>query len=283
MTRRLAGLGGLALITLLGLAGCDDATSPHVHTGEATISFDNVIDGAAVHLDHLVYSNPRGTVYEITMLRYAVSDIVLHGTDGRTFGMDGIHYRDEGKPATRNVTLEEVPNGSYDMVSFTFGLDETKNVKDAYLNHPNDFHSDMAWPSAMGGDKGIGYHYMRLEGNFEETPQGAKTGYATHTGARWLSTDPLPYHHFFRVYVPFAAKTIEGDHLEVSIQMDVDGWYRDHTPSPGDDYDSDYDWHDLDGEPMGQMIMSNLEAQQKLMLNGPHCFAADAEVHDHDH
>jgi hypothetical protein len=153
-------------------------------------------------------------------------------------------------------------------------------VKDKYLNHPNEFHNEMFWPPAMGGDKGIGYHYMKLEGNFEDTPGGSTSGYTTHIGARWLVDgnpmtgveDPLPFHHFFRVYLPFPARAVDGNTLAVTIEVDINRWYTD--PAPGDAFDSEYDWHDL----MAQMIMANLAAQEKLMINGPACFSADVEV-----
>jgi hypothetical protein len=59
----------------------------------------------------------------------------------------------------------------------------------------------------------------------------------------------------------------------VTLHIDFNGWYKDHTPADGND--SAYDFHDLEGTPMGQMIMGNKAAQEKLKANGPFCFTAD--------
>jgi len=265
-----------AFVAALTVAGCSDNTKTVVQpeaTGTVTFNFDNYVGTTPVTLGtSLDYTNPSGTKYSISMLRYVISDLVMHRSDGQTFGMDGYHYRDQGTPSTRSFTLDNIPRGTYDMVSFTFGLDAEKNVFEKY-NDDITFQFDMFWPFDMGGKDGrVGYHYMRIEGNFELSPDSVTTGYTTHTGARWLDTDTHPYHHFFRVYVPITATKIDGDSWEVTIKLDANGWYED--PTPGDSYDTEYDWHDLQGTPMGQMMMGNLNAQDKLMTNGPHCFAA---------
>lgn len=273
----------LALLVAGALLSCGEDTKTIVEpapTGTITFNFDNNVSGAAVQFDTLLYTNARGTKYSMSMLRYVVSDVTLHRTDGRVYGMGRIHYRNEAKPETRAFTLYGVPAGTYDFVSFTFGLDEAKNVKDKYLDYPHNFQNEMFWPPAMGGDKGIGYHYMRIEGNFEDTPGGTTTGYTTHTGARWLKDgnlitgveDPLPYHHYFRVHLPIAATTVDGDAWTVTIEMDANKWYED--PDAGDNFDSEYDWHDLGN----QAIMANLDAQKKLMVNGPSCFSASIQA-----
>jgi len=266
----------LAVAAAAAWAGCNEDTVQPAPIGTVTLDFENTVSGSPIQLNQMIYTNPRGTLYSISMLRYVVSDVTLHGTGGQTYGMDGIHYRSETNPATRTLVLDGVPKGTYNEISFTFGLDESKNVKDKYLNAPNEFHTEMEWPAAMGGDKGLGYHYMRLEGNFEDTPGGATVGYTTHTGARWLADgnpmtgveDPLPYHHYFTVRLPIGPITMDGDNWNVTLTMDVNGWYEDATP--GDSFDSEYDWHDL----ASQMVMANLAAQEKLEVNGPGCFTA---------
>jgi hypothetical protein len=267
----------LVLLSVPFWSGCNKETVYRPEpAGTVTLSFDNTVSGAPLQLNQMIYTNPSGTVYSVSRLQYVISDITLRRTDGGTFGMDGIHYRNESKPETRDMTLTGVPKGTYDELSFTFGLDEQKNVKNKYLNAPNDFQSDMEWPAAMGGDKGLGYHYMKMEGNFEETPGGSTIGYTTHTGPRWLSDgnpmtgveDPRPYHHYFRVHLPLNSLQVSGDDWNLTVTMDVNGWYAD--PTPGDSFDSEYDFHDLPS----QMVMANLTAQEKLMVNGPACFTA---------
>jgi hypothetical protein len=284
--RRLLLLAAPILVLAALMASCDDNSTEVLPTptGTVTFYFDNTVDGAPLVMDTLLnYTNPSGTQYNISNLKYVISDLTLHRSNGQTFGMDGIHYRDQANDNTRSITVSDIPTGTYDMVSFTFGLDEEKNVRDRYLNYPYDFHVAMEWPSAMGGDMGIGYHYMKLEGNYEVTPTPEDTstaGYTTHLGARWLAdgnpmtgvADPYPYHHFFRVYLPIPATALDDTPRGIVITMDANKWYDD--PDTGDDFDSEYDWHDL----ASQAIMANLDAQKKLMINGPHCFSATVET-----
>ena len=52
------------------------------------------------------------------------------------------------------------------------GLDTAKNISNKYVN--DDFHTTMFWPEPNGG----GYHYMKLEGAYNND----STFYNTHTG-----------------------------------------------------------------------------------------------------
>jgi hypothetical protein len=144
----------------------------------------------------------------------------------------------------------------------------------------------MVWPTGLGPD--LGYHYMQLEGNYEQTPGGATGGYTTHTGARHLDgTNPdypgvvdNPAHHFnFSISAPFTpAHVHEGGHGELQIVFNLNGWYMDHAPADG--VDTQYDFKTLPD----QMIMGDLDAQGKLRTNGPGCFSATMVAHGgHDH
>lgn len=58
-----------------------------------------------------------------------------------------------------------------------------------------------------------------------------------------------------------SATRIDGNQWEVTVKVNVNGWFTDPI---------DFDWNDL----ADQMIMPNLDAQAKLMANGPSCFSA---------
>ena len=68
-------------------------------------------------------------------------------------------------------------DNDYISISFTMGLDSSKNITNLFLNE--NFFPSFSWPEFLGG----GYHYMQLEGDFNTILQ----GYATHTGAtNWI-------------------------------------------------------------------------------------------------
>lgn len=268
----------LAVTALIGaaLVSCEDenTTVQPTPTGTVTVHLDETVGGEPLVLDTLLYTNSSGTPYEVTKLVYVVSEVTLHRSNGQTFGMDGIHYRDHGNDETRSFTLSGVPTGTYDMVSFTFGLDDIRNVKDRYLNYPYDFQSEMEWPDPLGGSNGLGYHYMKLEGFYESADTLATI--LTHTGARWCDADCgpdptgpdlYPRHHFFRVHLDLDPVSIGDGVFDLDVEMDINRWWEDN---PDDQFDSTYDWPDLPAA----TIMADLEAQQKLMINGPRCFSA---------
>jgi hypothetical protein len=62
--------------------------------------------------------------------------------------------------------------------------------------------------------------------------------------------------------------TVDGDDWTVMLEVNLNGWFTDHSPADG--FDTEYDWNDL---PM-QMIMANDDAQRMLQANGPGCFSA---------
>ncbi len=278
-TRAMAALLVLAtgmLATVLASCSNDSSTAPPAPI-TLDVFFDINVSGQPVQLNSMIYTNDTGTKYSIKTLRFVLTDVYLHATDGTKVKLADLHYYTITDPSTQTIHVSAgVPHKDWNRLTFIFGLDETKNVRDKYINMQK-FHQEMAWPTGMGAT--LGYHYMQLEGNYEETPGGATAGYTTHTGAHQLATDPVPLHYYFAVDAPFTATHVhEGGSGEVTIHCDFNGWYMDHTPA--DATDTEYDFHDLSS----QMIMGNPVAQEKLQANGPFCFSADmVATGGHDH
>jgi len=263
-----AGLG----ILLGGIVGCGDDPVGTAEPGEVDVFFNLNVDGAPLQLNSPIYTNPAGTVYSIKFFRFIVSDITLHSDEGRSVLLKSVHFYDIAEASTQTFHVANLPHANYTSVTFTFGLDASKNVRDKYPALP----AIMVWPTALGED--LGYHYMQLEGNYEMSPGGQTGGYETHTGPRQLDgtnpafpgeVDATPYHFSFAINAPFTPAHIhEGGHGELEIGFNLNGWYLDHTPLDGND--TEYDFKTLPN----QTIMGNLDAQGKLQTNGPGCFSA---------
>jgi len=259
----------LAVLLAVALAGCgsDTATS----TDEpitVNVFFDFTVNGQPLLLNQMIYDNPIGRKYSIKTLRFVLSDIRIHSVEGDNVKLKDMHYFDIADPATQSMHLVGgVPHAEWESVSFTFGLDETRNVRDKYKSMTK-FQQDMAWPTGLGAN--LGYHYMQLEGNYAVDSL-TTAGYTTHTGPRQLDTDPIPYHFYFNVDLPVTPTHVHaGGTGEVTIHIELNGWYTDHTPADGND--TQYDFTDYPA-----MIMGNLDAQAKLQTNGPFCFTASME------
>ena len=158
-----------SLVFATAIAGCDDddnTTEPPVATtGTVVVQLDHFVDVAAAEMDVMTYTNAAGNDYSVRTLLYIVSDVTVSASTSRTdFGDNMAHYRDAREASTRTATLERVPPGTYDFLSFTFGMDEEDNRDPSqggeWPQTPE--WEAMRWPSTWGG----GYHYMKLEGDF---------------------------------------------------------------------------------------------------------------------
>ena len=273
---------GLGLL-LIGSAGCGD--DPVANDAPITLDvfFSLTVDGTALQLNSPIYTNPAGTVYSIKTLRFILSDIRLQTDAGKSVLVKGVHYFDIADASTQTIHATNLVHANYTGVTFTFGLNAANNVRDKYKSS---IPAIMEWPTGLGPN--LGYHYLQLEGNFEQSPGGPTAGYTTHTGARQLDgtnpdfplvVDQDPHHFFFTISAPFTPQHIhEGGHGELDINFNLNGWYMDHTPVDGND--TQYDFKTLPS----QTIMGDLDAQGKLQSNGPGCFSAELTAHGgHDH
>ncbi len=246
----------LSLLTITVLffsGGCEDSVNPDPETGNALIiQFDHHVDGAGVLYNQMKYKNAAGYNFSVMTLKYYISDPVLFRYDGSKVEIDTFHYRDIQDPSTRTLVLENIPEGEYAFLGFTFGLDSIDNVSGSLpLTQEN---NNMEWPEPMGG----GYHYMKFEGRYLD--QGQLKSFNTHLGR--LQTMPPQqkiYENFFEVELPFSGFIIgKTEQVQMQILMNLNEWYR----SP----------HIYDFETFGPAIMGNQQAQQQLKENGKTAF-----------
>lgn len=162
----------ISAITFL-FTSCEKPIPTHL-----TIHFTHTVDGVPLEIttdnSNLPYTNAAGQNYNVKKLQYLISNIDMHSESGN-IDLKGIHFVDASDPSTLKLNLGELGIGHHSGLRFTLGLTSGANISNAYVNE--DFHATMAWPEMMGG----GYHYMKLEGNFDNET----TFYNTHTG-------PLP-------------------------------------------------------------------------------------------
>ena len=271
------------LVAALGvvLSACDDdeATTPEAPI-EMTTSFNLNVDGQPL-LPSISYTNESGTSYTITSLRFVISDVTLHNENGGSVKVADLHYYDWADVTTHTFKYTGLPHEEWSSVTFTFGLDETDNVRDKY-SALTQFHFAMFWPPTLGPN--LGYHYMQLTGSYKTSPTTA-AAYGTHTGPRQLDgnnidfpgvVDATPHHFHFAVDLPFTPTHIHNEGQgQLTINFNLNDWYKDNDAADG--MDTTYDFDDY------QIVMGNLDAQGKLKANGRYCFSATLESHGGHH
>ena len=177
---------------------------------QLTVNFTQTINSSTIAQDNLNYTNAANQSYSVKQLAYIISDITLHDENGESTLLKEMHFIDIDKPATLSFTVSKLADANYTSISFAFGLDTSKNISNLYVNE--DFHSTMAWPDMMGG----GYHYMILEGNFNNDT----TFYNTHIGG----TMGMDF-SFNNSNTIFLSTNTETSNVSLTLNMEVNNWY----------------------------------------------------------
>jgi len=214
---------------------------------DITINFTQTVDGSDLINNSMIYTNEAGENYDVQTLKYLISDITLHAESGSSLLLDEVHFIDISDESTFSFTYNNVPNNNYTSISYQMGLDTLKNNTNYYVLEYPSMHSQMWWPEiGMNGmDMGGGYHYMKLEGAYNN----ASTFYNTHTGGT-MGGD-----YSFN-NVNDISLTVDGDlgNVSVNINMEINNWYK--TPNQ------------IEFSTYGMGIMGNMQMQMDIQMNG---------------
>jgi len=190
-------------------ATIDNGTCTFQNITDLNIQFTQTVDGNPLILDSMMYTNTANEDYSVQTVRYLISDIILHTDNGTNTLLDEVHFIDVSIASTLILNIPEVDGEDYTSISFTMGLDATKNITNLFLNE--NFFPSFAWPEFLGG----GYHYMQLEGDFNTV----FNGYATHTGA----TNGIDFS--FNKTFPLSINPTNNIQ-DIYINMEITNWYQ---------------------------------------------------------
>ncbi|MFZ4414109.1 MAG: MbnP family protein [Bacteroidales bacterium] len=254
----------LWILGLLLLSACkkDNAEENPIvvsDSGKLNIVFNHTIDNQALQLNTNIYINEAGNHYELTDVRYFISDVTLYTHNGTKTSIKlqtRVHYTDIQLPSTLSWEVyDPIPTGIYDSISFIFGLNEQLNQSSAFVNAPE---SNMAWPAMLGG----GYHYMMMNGKWMN-PQNIAVPFNFHLGIGQIYSDTINYdvntitgfvQNYFNVVLPTALQISKNMTTSLHLNMAVDSWFK--TP------------HTWDHNYWGGSVMQNQRALQSIKENG---------------
>ena len=141
--------------------------------GQVNLEFEHVVGNEALALNPQQYTNANGDQFQITTFKYYISNIVLTKADGTTYKQPDSYYLiDQEQADSKLITLENVPSGEYTGLTFTVGVDSTRNVSGAQTG-ALDPTQGMFW------SWNTGYIFMKLEGY---SPQSENGGIIFHIG-----------------------------------------------------------------------------------------------------
>ena len=212
--------------TIMAMSACkkdsDDTPTGDTQASSFSLTFfmKHLVSGDSLELDTMKYTNAFGNLYKVENLKYLISNITLHKTDGSCVELTGYHYVDIHDPSTLEYTPDiKAPIGEYEKITFTMGFDEMDNITAAYqdLNALN-----WGWPMMLGG----GYHFMKLEGKYNDT-NGVPQNFATHYGtAREITPTDTTFHlNHFTAELADAEFHVDAE-VHIDINMDINNWYN---------------------------------------------------------
>lgn len=146
-----------------------------VNAGKIAISLAIVVDSFPLQYNQYSFQDPTQNNYSISNIEYYLSDIRLHQKAGNnTLTLRSYVYVNAS--TNRTFSIEGIEPGTYDQLSFVFGIDSAHNYHGGIDNTV--VNEDMQWPNTLGG----GYHFMRFEGRYKENGNSTTHAYAIHTG-----------------------------------------------------------------------------------------------------
>ena len=164
------------------LASCDeDGINPY-DKGSIKIEFDNRFGAEDLQLN-TDYVNSSGETFRITKLNYYISNIKLSTTSGTEFivAQDSSYFLImEEHDDSHVITINNVPAGDYNEVTFTIGVDSLRSTMDISKRtgvlDPAQGHDGMYWTWNSG------YIFFKMEGTSPAAPADQENKFYYHIG-----------------------------------------------------------------------------------------------------
>ena len=136
-------------------------------SGSISFDFETVVGDSSLVFSTKTYTNQAGNTFNITKLKYYISNIKLIKQDNSTWSESySYHLIDHSLTNGGAFTITGVPFGTYTGVEFMIGVDSTHNVSGSQTG-ALDVTKDMFW------DWNQGYIMAKFEGT---SPQSTATG-----------------------------------------------------------------------------------------------------------
>lgn len=145
--------------TPLGWCGTPSPTS-------IKIDFTNFVGTDSLVLSTQQYLNANSDTFSVNTLHYYVSNIILTKLDNSTF-VEPESYRliKQEDTSTFSFFINSVPEGEYKSITFTIGVDSTRNVSGAQTGALDPVHN-MFWSWSSG------YLFTKFEALSPQSPTG---------------------------------------------------------------------------------------------------------------
>ncbi|MGL1887662.1 MAG: hypothetical protein OCD76_14190 [Reichenbachiella sp.] len=162
------------LATTITIVSCDDSDSSSSQLGTVELKFDNVVGEVAAGIisnqysEEYPFTNSNGQMYNLTLVKYIVSEIAFEGPDGAHYAdvlditgdeVNGYYLVDDSDLKSQRIEIGGVTPGTYNQVTFKIGIEEEGISQGASIILDGMF---WVWNT--------GYIGMKIEGQSPDSP-----------------------------------------------------------------------------------------------------------------
>jgi hypothetical protein len=143
--------------------GTADPTS-----GNLNVTMKNMVGTEDLVLSDLRYTNAAGNLYSINLLKYYMSNVVLHKKRGGNVNVSIYKLIDASNLSTCTFSLGNFDADEYDSISFGLGIDQGRN-------HTGAQDGDLDVSKGMYWTWNTGYIFYKHEGQFKNSANQLKS------------------------------------------------------------------------------------------------------------
>ena len=126
--------------------------------GKLQVNFKHVVANELLKLDSAYYKNELGQPFSIFKFKYYIGEIHLKNSQGKDYVSKDYFLINEDEELSKQVTLNQIPNGNYTSIRFILGVDSLHNCSGAQSGALDPLNA-MFWAWNTG------YIFLKLEGN----------------------------------------------------------------------------------------------------------------------
>lgn len=127
----------IAAAGIVSLSSCDDGKNgsedntfkglKFTSAGTINLSLEHMFGNKALAYSPDSFFTQAGDTLKVLQVAYYISNITLEKTSGEKINLGTYHLIDEGAPATKMLSIANVPAGTYSKISFMLGVDSVRN------------------------------------------------------------------------------------------------------------------------------------------------------------
>ena len=205
----------LTLAFLILLSSCSgDSSSSTPEVGNLDLEFNNLLGNDDLTLNSRTYTNNSNESYEVSELKYIISNIILTTATGESHIIpieDSYFVINEDGETTASLT--DIPTGNYTGISFGIGVDPTKYpIESGTLNFiPTAEETGMLWSWSAG------YKFIKFEGSYTTTVDNEESNtFLYHVGSHGATLD-----NYKEVELPISKEITTNTTTSQTINFDV--------------------------------------------------------------